>query len=71
MSREMEAKLIVFMILWITANIYLIRNRRAVAKLLRGYGAYEVWKMKEWIRSTDDIELADINETCIVYEIKE
>ena len=34
---------------WVYSNVYLIRNRRAVAKLFRGYGAYERWKMREWV----------------------
>ena len=39
---------------WLYANYYLVSNRRALAKLLRGYGAYEVWKSREWVAGWED-----------------
>lgn len=45
---------------WVYSNIYIFQNRRAVAKLIRGYGAYERWKMREWVTDgTDAFELGD------------
>ena len=45
---------------WLYANWYLIKNRRALAKLLRGYGAYEVWKMRDWVADwTDAFDLGE------------
>ena len=32
---------------WAYINYYFIVNRRAVAKLFRGYGAYELYKWRE------------------------
>ena len=44
--------------IYVYSNIYLIRNRKAVAKLIRGYGAYELWKMRDWVTDgTDAYEL--------------
>ena len=43
---------------YVYSNIYIIQNRPAVAKLIRGYGAYERWKMREWVKDgTDAFEL--------------
>ena len=43
---------------WVYSNVYLIQNRAALAKLMRGYGAYERWKMREWVSDgTDAFEL--------------
>ena len=39
---------------WVYSNVYLIQNRKAVAKLFRGYGAYERWKMREWVAGWED-----------------
>ena len=36
---------------WAYINYYFIRNRRAVAKLFRGYGAYELYKWRENFRA--------------------
>lgn len=45
---------------WVYSNIYIIQNRRAVAKLIRGYGAYERWKMREWVTDwTDAFDIGD------------
>ena len=67
----MTALKIILLLLWLYLNIYLFRNRKAVAKFLRGYGAYEVWKMKEWVKQWNDYELTDINDTCLVYRLRE
>lgn len=48
---------------------YFLRNRKAVAKFLRGYGAYELYAFRKWSDEAKQFELADINDTCIVYEI--
>ena len=46
--------------IWVYSNIYIIQNRRAVAKLIRGYGAYERWKMREWVTDwTDAFDIGD------------
>ena len=54
----------------LSASVYFLRNRKAVAKLFRGYGAYEVYSLHKWAEEAKQFELADINETCIVYEIE-
>lgn len=45
---------------WVYANLYLIRNWRALRRLCRGYGAYERWKMREWVKDgADAFEIGD------------
>lgn len=40
---------------YVYANWYLIRNRKAVAKLIRGYGAYEIWKSRDCVAGWEDV----------------
>lgn len=60
---------IISVFLLISFSIYFIRNRKAVEKLLRGYGAYDIYSMHRWVEEAKQFELSDINETCIVYEL--
>ena len=66
----MTALKIILLLLWLYLNIYLVRNRRAVAKLIRGYGAYDAWKAKDLVRQWNDYELSDIEQTCFVFRLK-
>lgn len=61
--------LIILSLALLSAAVYFLRNRRAVAKFLRGYGAYELYAFRKWSDEAKQFELADINDTCIVYEI--
>lgn len=60
---------IISVFLLISFSIYFIRNRKAVEKLIRGYGAYDIYSMHRWVEEAKQFELSDINETCIVYEL--
>ena len=53
---------------WVYANWYLIQNRPAVAKLCRGYGAYERWKMREWV--TDGTDAFDLGERDYIRQLR-
>lgn len=53
---------------WVYSNIYIIQNRRAVAKLIRGYGAYERWKMREWV--TDGTDAFEIGDTDFIRQLR-
>lgn len=66
----MTAMKILCLLLWLYLNIYLVQNRRAVAKLIRGYGAYDLYQMRDWAARQNDFELTDIEQTCLIYKLK-